>query len=134
MLISSMTITVPFVTITCNRYVNVWKSFFLISPKWTCAFSGQKNLVSTRWRHSSNCRAINESYAPDDLRALSLLSSTLNWPDCYLDLSSFDYFLWGYPKPKVFKHRPTIREVFIVIQMANSFEAVYTEAGPPFGR
>jgi hypothetical protein len=34
------------------------------------------------------------------------LRGDMGWPARSPDLSPCDFFLWGYPKEKVFKHRP----------------------------
>ncbi|XP_025200175.1 uncharacterized protein LOC112598060 [Melanaphis sacchari] len=69
--------------------------------------------------HTARCsRAVLQKMFPGRLISLR---ENITWPPCSPDLSSCDYFSWGYLKAEVFKHRPrTIEELKEAIRQETS--------------
>lgn len=98
------------VTVTSNRYCEMLENF--LRPKIeeyenNDVFWFQQDGATA---HTARCsRAVLQKMFPGRLISLR---ENITWPPRSPDLSPCDYFLWGYLKAEVFKHRPrTIQEL-----------------------
>jgi len=101
------------VTVTAQRYVFMLENFF--EPKLQ-ELSEQTNLGEI-WFQQDGATAHTARISMTKLRQmfptrLVSLRGDLGWPARSPDLSICDFFLWGYLKEKVFRHRPhTLQEL-----------------------
>lgn len=101
------------VTVTAGRYVSMLENFF--EPQLQ-RLSDETNLGDL-WFQQDGATAHTARISMDKLRQmfparLVSLRGDVGWPARSPDLSMCDFFLWGYLKEKVFKHRPhTLEEL-----------------------
>ena len=64
-------------------------------------------MVSKKWSNCPYGKKINGCFARTLSSAFDFLHGDIGWPVRLPDLSPCDYFLWGYVKCEVYKHRST---------------------------
>lgn len=105
-------------TVNAARYVSMLETFF--GPELE-ELSEETNLIDP-WFQQDGATAHTARVSLDKLRQmfparLVSLRGDVGWPARSPDLSICDFFLWGYLKEKVFKHRPhTLDELKVRIR------------------
>ncbi|XP_039282917.1 uncharacterized protein LOC120351044 [Nilaparvata lugens] len=101
------------ITVTSERYVTMLQTF--LQPK--LEELAEEQDLGEIWFQQDGATAHTVRISMDLLREmfpgrLISLRGDVKWPARSPDLSVCDFFLWGYPKEKVFKHRPhTLEEL-----------------------
>jgi hypothetical protein len=103
------------VTVTSARYVHMLENFLIPELH---QFPVHENTHSQQDGATSHTARVTVNLLKDlFLNRLIIRNGDVQWPPQSPDLSSCDYFLWGYLKSKVFEIRPaTVQDLNVRIQ------------------